>query len=81
MPATFESVKNLLLREFPKEKNDGLNTARVEGFIRQEGLEVKPYIIFDRENLPKVKEIMDGTGLLRSTFNNGEGGYIFQKWI
>lgn len=73
LPA-FESVKNQLFREFPKEKNEGLNTSRVEDFIRQEGLEIKPYIIFDQKDLPRVKKIVGSTGLLRSVFNNGEGG-------
>lgn len=72
MPPAFESGNTQLLREFPKEKNEDLNTDRVENFIRQEGLEIKPYIIFDRKDLPRVREIVDSAGLFGSVFNNDE---------
>ncbi|MBU1500072.1 hypothetical protein KKE48_04360 [Patescibacteria group bacterium] len=74
MPPAFESVKDRLFREFPKKRIEGINTERVEDFIRQEGLEIKPYIIFDREDLPRVRDIVGSTGLLRSIFKNGECG-------
>lgn len=74
MPPDFEQVKNRLLVEFPREHIKGINTERVENFIRQEGLWVKPFIVFDRKNLQKVREIVGNTGLLRSVFNNGESG-------
>lgn len=74
MPPAFESVKDQLFREFPKERIEGINTERVEDFVRQKGLEIKPYIIFDRKDLPRVREIVGNTGLLRSIFKNGECG-------
>jgi len=74
MPSAFESVKTKLLNEFPSEKIQGLNTDRVVNFIRSEELQVKPFIIFDKEDLPKVQEIVGHTGLLRSAFSNGERG-------
>ena len=74
MPSAFESVKNQLLAEFPREHIENINTERVEDFIRQEGLEVKPFIVFGRKDIQKVKEIVGETGLLRSVFNNGESG-------
>ena len=74
MPTSFESVRTQLNKEFPKDKIEGLNTQRVEDYIQQEGLTVKPYIIFKREDLPKVKKIVGGTNLLRSVFNNNECG-------
>ncbi|MCX6719139.1 MAG: hypothetical protein NTZ38_02060, partial [Candidatus Taylorbacteria bacterium] len=75
MPPGFELVKNRLLVEFPIEHIEGIiNTKRVENFIRQEGLEIKPFIVFDRKDLQKVRDIVGNTGLLRSIFNNGESG-------
>ena len=74
IPSAFKSIKNNLIEEFPKEKIEGLNTKRVEDFIQAEGLEVKPYIIFDRKDLRKINKIVGNTGLLRSTFDNGESG-------
>ncbi|MFH1099036.1 MAG: hypothetical protein V1723_03935 [Candidatus Uhrbacteria bacterium] len=73
-PPTFESIKTRLLAEFPRERIEGLDIERVENFIRQEGLEVKPFIIFDRKDLPKVRKVVGATNLLRSVFNNNEGG-------
>ena len=58
MPSAFESVKNQLLAEFPKEQIEGINIEKVENFIRQEGLELKPFIVFDRKNLQKVRKIV-----------------------
>ena len=74
MPQSFESVKNRLLTEFPKEKIEGIDTRRVEDFILQQGLEIKPFIVFDRKDLQKVRKIVGETGLLRSVFSNGECG-------
>lgn len=74
MPPDFESIKNRLLAEFPRERIEGIDTERVEGFIRQEGLAVKPFIVFSRKDLQKVRDIIGGAGLLRSVFKNGEGG-------
>lgn len=74
MPSDFESVKNRLLEEFPRERFEDINTERVESFIRQEGLEIKPFIVFDRKDLQKVRDIVGNTGLLRSVFKNGESG-------
>lgn len=50
--------------------NNNLFPQRVENFIRQEGLTVKPYIVFDRKDLPKVEEIVGNTNLLRSAFES-----------
>lgn len=74
MPRDFKSVRDKLLKEFPKEIMADVNTKRVEEFIRSEGLKVKPYIIFDIEDLPKVRKIVGNTKLLRETFKNGERG-------
>ena len=75
MPPAFKSVKDRLLSEFPKEQAGGINFGRVEGFIQQEGLEIKPYIIFDRKDLPRVVEIGGNIALVRlSSFNKGAGG-------
>lgn len=74
MPQSFELVRNRLLAEFPKEKIEGIDTNRVENFIHQQGLETKPFIVFDRKDLQKVKKIVGETGLLRSVFSNGECG-------
>lgn len=74
MPQSFELVKNRLLVEFPKEEIEGIDTKRVEDFILRQGLEIKPFIVFDRKDLQKVRKIVGGTGLLRSVFSNGECG-------
>lgn len=74
MPLQWRMVKDSLISEFPQTSIEGLNTGRVEDFIRQAGLEVKPYIIFDRNELPRVKKIVGETRLLRSHFDTGGEG-------
>lgn len=74
MPNEFKSVRERLLGEFPKERIEGINTDRVKDFIRRQGLEVKPYIIFSPEQLPKIKNIERKTNLIRSVFDKGAKG-------
>ncbi len=74
MPETFRLVKENLLREFPKENIEGINTQRVEEFIKKEGLEVKPYIVVEKEDLSRVRDICGSTNLLRGALERGYQG-------
>jgi hypothetical protein len=68
------SIKNKLLTEFSIIGKEGLNITRVENFITNQGLEFKPYIFFHEDDLPKVKQIIGNTNLLRQSFSNAEKG-------
>lgn len=74
IPNEFRSVRERLLGEFSKKGIEGINTDRVENFIRRQGLEVKPYIIFSPEQLPQIKNIEGNTNLTRSSFDKGAKG-------
>lgn len=57
-PSAIVEVRKKLLKKFPIEEVEGLNLNRVESFMTDLGLEIKPYIIIDREDLRRVKRTM-----------------------
>ena len=61
VPSAFSSVRESLIRKFPREKIVGLDTKRVEQFIEGKGLPVKPYIIFDVIDYNRVEKIVGST--------------------
>jgi hypothetical protein len=65
MPEEFRRVREKLLREFPKENVEGLNLQRAEKFIKDKGLEVKPYIIVGKNDFSKMRMIV-GESLWKS---------------
>lgn len=70
----FELIKKRLLAEFPRERLTGLNIERAENFIRQKGLEIKPFIMFEKKDYKKVMEIVGETGLIGSVFDEDAAG-------
>jgi hypothetical protein len=74
IPRDFKTIKNKLLREFPKEDLEGINIKKVERYIESEGLTVKPYVVFYRDELPKIKQIEGESRLLRDGLDKGECG-------
>jgi hypothetical protein len=74
MPSAFSSVKEQLIREFPRERVVGLDTKRVERFIEEKGLSVKPYIIFDSNDSDRLEKITANSNLPRNAFHNGAHG-------
>lgn len=70
MPEEFRSVQNKLLKEFPKEKIEGINTERVEEFIKEKGMEIKPYIVVEKEDLTRMQDIIGCLGSFGEVLNN-----------
>lgn len=68
MSQEFRSVRDQLLSEFPLNKVEGLNIARAVNFIKDKGLEVKPFVIFDAKDLRKVWHILGQSRELRDQF-------------
>jgi hypothetical protein len=76
MPEEFRRVRENLLAEFSGKNVEGINAQRAEEFIKKEGLEVKPYIIIRKEELPKMQKIVDySEGLKRHIEEGGLGFY------
>jgi hypothetical protein len=85
MPSHVKNMRERFLQEFPKEKHTDLNLLRIEKFISEQGLTAKPYVIFEKEDIPRIQEIEGGTNLLRSFYKkesvkgiyNPEAGLVF----
>ncbi len=75
-PLDFVLAHYRLLSEFPVEKIKEVNVDRVKKFITDQGLKVKPFIIFNEKDIYKVKEIVGGIGLLSKGFSEARGMYI-----
>jgi len=80
-PEHFLKIKENLLKEFPKEKIEGINLERVEDFIREQGLTVKPYIIFNGEDLPKIKKITNELNLYPKNIEKNEACATYSPHI
>ncbi|MBI4812684.1 hypothetical protein HY798_04625 [Candidatus Falkowbacteria bacterium] len=76
MPEDFKLIRENLLREFSGKNVEGINTKRAEEFIKKEGMEVKPYVIIEKGDLPKLQEIVgDSESFKRHIEEGGLGVY------
>lgn len=69
IPSQFEMMKRQILSEFKKEKIEGINTEQVEDYMQQQGLGVKPYIIIEDSDLPKLVDAISRTELLAPLYD------------
>jgi hypothetical protein len=74
MPEEFKRIRENLLQEFPKERVEGINLRRVEEFIKDRGLEIRPYIIIGKDDFLKMQRIVDSSSWESFLAFIGEGG-------
>jgi len=74
IPSSFNNVKSALIERFPTQEVRGLNTTRVEEYIKKNNLKVKPYVIFEKKDLIELKKIIGETKLDRSVFDQDKYG-------
>lgn len=68
IPYSFERVRDQLLYEFSGKNTEGLNLARAEVFITDQGLTLKQYILVKKDDLGKVFQINESSNLIKSGF-------------
>lgn len=66
-PSSFNQARGQLLNEFPSEGVEGINKARANEYLRQQGVDVKKHIVFDSVELPRVRKIVGNTRLYGNT--------------
>lgn len=59
MPEAFLEVRTKILENF-ENKTDGLNIPRVENFIKENGLPVLKYVLYDTEDISRLDETLNG---------------------
>lgn len=74
MPEKWRRVREHFKAEI-KQNREGLDTGRVEEFIRSQGMEVKDYIVFDKEEEGHVTELLRQHHLLDSSEKCDEAWY------
>jgi hypothetical protein len=58
-PEVFMAVRTKILENF-KNKTDGMNIKRVEDFMKENGLPLLEYIIYDKEDILEIDEMLEG---------------------
>jgi len=61
MPEKFKLLRERIRREIP-DRREGLNTPRVEDFVRSQGLSLSEYLIFDEESSKQLSSILTSEG-------------------
>lgn len=73
MPDKFREVRERMIAEFSKNHSEGLNLERAEDFIRSQGIEVRPYAVFEPEDFDRIKTILSSIAPhWTSGFESGE---------
>ena len=70
MPEPWRELRERVL--LLENKTDGLNIERVKDFFAERNLPMKDFLVFDEEDLPRIKEILGASGLLRNIFDKDE---------
>ncbi len=82
MPRDWQQLRKEILRRVPS-KIEGLNIARVQAFFENfPGLKLNEYVVFDEEDLPKLRELLLPTKMLKKdSFSESEGFQEIGRFI
>jgi hypothetical protein len=78
MPPDYARMRNDLIEAFPKENIQNMDILSVEKFLTSRGMEIKPYLVLEEDDISKVREIIGSADFFHGMLEGGEfaGSYI-----